>query len=141
MKRMFAAVLLFTAAAGAQAADTNAAKKKKAAPPPPAITIPKDAVPDSNGLSYTWTDKSGKKWLFVKTPFGITKSPASEQTADSSAPSGATKAIDKGDTVRFERPSPFGTTAWEKKKTDLTDDERKILDAQNARTEQKSGQD
>jgi hypothetical protein len=49
-----------------------------------------------------------------------------------------TKAIDKGDTVRFERPSPFGMVNWEKKKSDLTDDERHLLDAQNAKTEQKN---
>lgn len=140
MKKIITAVLLCAATLGAQTAGTNAGQKKKAAAPPPAITIPKDAVPDSNGLRYTWTDKDGTKWLFVKTPFGITKSPASVDSPNASAPAIPTKAIDKGDTVRFERPGPFGTIAWEKKKTELTDDERKILDAQNAKTEQKSGQ-
>jgi len=32
--------------------------------------------------------------------------------------------------VKFERQTPFGTTKWEKNKTDLTDDERAILAAQ-----------
>jgi hypothetical protein len=134
MKTVITAVILFAAAIGAQADDN---KDKKKAPAPQALTIPKDAVPNSDGLSYVWTDKQGQKWVYVKTPFGITRSPASEPTAG--APDlRLTKAIDKGDTVRFERPGPFGTISWEKKKSDLTDDERHLLDAQNPKTEQKN---
>ena len=133
MKSTFVVALLCVGAAGAPAAD----KKKTAAPAPQAVTIPKDAVANSDGLTYTWTDKEGKKWVFARTPFGIVKSPASDQTNDAPI---ATKAIDKGDTVRFERPGPFGTIAWEKKKTDLTDEERGILESQTTNTEPKSGQ-
>lgn len=132
MKSAIAAVLICSAIT-VQAAD----EKKTAAAPPPAITIPKDAVANPDGVTYTWTDKDGKKWVYAKTPFGIMKSPAAAQTSDATVP---TKAIDKGDTVRFERSSPFGTMAWEKKKTDLTDEERGILEGQNAKTEKKSGQ-
>ena len=46
------------------------------------------------------------------------------------------KVIDKGDTVRFERPSPFGPMGWEKKKSELTDEERRIFDAYKAKTQQ-----
>ena len=38
-----------------------------------------------------------------------------------------------GDVVRFERKTPFGTAKWEKKKSELTDDERRILAQQNAK--------
>jgi len=111
-------------------------------PAPQATTIPKDAVPNPDGRSYIWTDKQGKKWVYAKTPFGVTKSAVSD-AAVSGPNLSTTKAIDKGDTVRFERPSPFGTMSWEKKKSDLTDDERHLLDTQpldtqNARTEQKN---
>jgi hypothetical protein len=133
MKSVIAAVLICSAITAAQAAD----KKNTAAAPPPAITIPKDAVANPDGVSYTWTDKDGKKWIYARTPFGITKSPAAAQTADAPV---MTKAVDKGDTVRFERPGPFGTISWEKKKTELTDEERGIFEGQNAKTEQKSGQ-
>jgi hypothetical protein len=141
MKIVIAAVILFAAAIGAQA-DDNKTTKKAAAPAPQALTIPKDAVPNPDGRSYIWTDKQGKKWVYAKTPFGVTKSAVSD-AAVSGPNLSTTKAIDKGDTVRFERPSPFGTMSWEKKKSDLTDDERHLLDTQpldtqNARTEQKN---
>jgi hypothetical protein len=141
MKSAIAAVILFAVTIGAQA-DDGKDQKKPAATTSHALAIPKDAVPNSDGISYNWTDKQGKKWVYAKTPFGVTRSPASD--APLSAPDvSTTKAIDKGDTVRFERPGPFGTMSWEKKKSDLTDDERRLLDAQpldtqNAKTEQKN---
>jgi hypothetical protein len=140
MKSVIAAVILFAVALGAQTTDGNnkTNKKKAAAPAPQALTIPKDAVPNSDGLSYVWTDKQGKKWVYARTPFGITRSPASDTTASSGPDLSTTRAIDKGDTVRFERPSPFGPMIWEKKKSDLTDDERHLLDGQNEKTEQKN---
>jgi hypothetical protein len=113
-----------------------AADKKKDPPAPQALTIPKDAVPNSDGISYIYTDKQGKRWVYAKTPFGLTKFPASDAPMIPQDLS-TTKAIDKGDTVRFERPGPFGTMTWEKKKADLTDDERHLLEVQNAKTEQK----
>jgi hypothetical protein len=132
MKRIITIVVLLGGAIGAPAAD-----KKKDPPVPQAMAIPKDAVPNPDGISYVYTDKEGKRWVYVKTPFGVTRSPASD-TPVSGPDLNATKAIDKGDTVRFERPGPFGTMSWEKKKADLTDDERHIVDAQNAKTEQKN---
>lgn len=122
-------VLMCAGVSAAQASD----KKQTAKAPPAAITIPKDAVANPGGASYTWTDKDGKKWIFVKTPFGITKSVAENQPADSATNSGV-KVTENGDMVKFERPGPFGTIKWEKKKSDLTDEERRMLDAQNAKT-------
>lgn len=142
MKSVIPVIILFAVVMGARADDStqtnsSAKKKKAAAPAPQAMTIPKDAVPNPDGLSYVWTDKQGKKWIYAKTPFGITRSPASD--APVSAPDlSTTKVVDKGDTVRFERPTPFGPMIWEKKKSDLTDDERHVLDAQNAKTDQKN---
>ena len=42
------------------------------------------------------------------------------------------KAFDEGDKVRFEKPSPFGPVKWEKNKSDLTDDERNLLNGETA---------
>jgi hypothetical protein len=139
MKIIIGATALFAVAVVAPAADSD---KKKADPNPggatvPAVTIPNDAVPNSDGKTYTYTDKDGKKWTYAKTPFGVVKTPAADKPSGARTSSNSTKAIDKGDTVRFERPSPFGIMSWEKKKSELTDDERHILDTQNAKTEQK----
>lgn len=132
MKKIIGAIILLTAATLAAAADDQ----KKADPSPKGVTIPKDAVPNPDGKTYSYTDKEGKKWTYAKTPFGVMKIAAKDKPGDAPTDLNATKAIDKGDTVRFERPSPFGTVSWEKKKSDLTDDERHIFDTQNAKPEQ-----
>ncbi len=92
-------------------------------------------MPNPDGNTYSYTDKKGKKWTYIKTPFGVMKTPLADGSAGASQDSSATKAIDKGDTVRFEQPGPFGIVSWEKKKSDLTDEERNMLDAQNAKAE------
>jgi hypothetical protein len=132
-------ILCCAAAAGAWAADTTT-QKKAVAPAPKTITIPKDAVANPGGQSYTWTDKQGNKWVYAKTPFGIMKFPKTDETAEPGPDMSLTKAIDKGESVLFERPGPFGTISWEKKKADLTADEQKLFDAQNAKAEQTSEQ-
>ncbi len=133
-------VILCCAVAGAAWAADRKDQKKAAAPAPKTITIPKDAVANPDGQSYTWTDKQGKKWVYAKTPFGVMKFPKTDEPADSGVDISSTKTIDKGATVRFERPGPFGTISWEKKKTDMTPDEQKLFEAQNAKTEPTSGQ-
>ena len=138
MKKVIAVLIL--AAAMACAATDAKKSDKKAAPktqPPPAVTIPKDAVPLPNG-TFGYTDKQGKKWIYAKTPFGIMKIANEEASPDGVAiggPAAPPKVIDKGDVVRFERPGPFGTTTWEKKKSDLTDEERQFVDSQTAKPE------
>ncbi|HEY3826652.1 MAG TPA: hypothetical protein VGL82_18950, partial [Bryobacteraceae bacterium] len=102
---------------------------------------------------FTYTDKEGKKWVYAKTPFGVMKRAVKDETATTKSNEGSakttsaapvptkandlTRAIDKGDTVRFERQSPFGVISWEKKKSELTEKERQIFESQNAKTEQK----
>ena len=137
MKKLLAIVILAIApAAFAQTGNTSKSTKKAAAKKAPTaqpLTIPKDAVPNADG-TYSYTDKAGKKWLYAKTPFGISKTEdvtAASSAAPATAPAGQeVKAIDKGDTVTFQRNTPFGATTWDKKKTDLTDEERHILEAQ-----------
>jgi hypothetical protein len=135
MKIIIAVVIQFAIVCGA-ATCAQASDKKKAAPAPQALTIPKDAVPNPDGTTFNYTDKQGKKWVYIKTPFGVMKNPATGTPAATPPDLGSTTAVDKGDSVMFERPSPFGTMSWEKKKSELTDDERHILDTQNAKTGQ-----
>jgi hypothetical protein len=113
----------------AQKAPTKAAK---ATAPKPSklktIQIPKDAVAQPDG-TFGWTDKDGKSWVFVRTPFGVMKSAADPAPAGTSVANA--KVIDAGDKVRFETQTPFGVISHEKNKADLTDDERKLYESQN----------
>jgi hypothetical protein len=142
MNKWIVIIALSAVAVTASAADN---KKKTTAPAKPAaptvqpLVIPTDASPNPDG-TYAYTDKAGKKWIYSKTPFGISKVEDMRGTAPAmpAAPVGQfVKAFDNGDTVKFERQSPFGTTKWEKKKTELTDEERTVLERQNAPPEEK----
>ncbi len=134
MKKLLV-ILTFAGLALATPADT---KKKtapaKTAPASPFLTIPKGAVQDADG-NYAFTDKQGKKWLYRQTPFGVVRKPdagESPAAAKASEFSGqSVKVTDAGDTVKFERQSPFGPAKWEKKKSDLTDDEKALLQQQS----------
>ncbi len=99
--------------------------KKAAAKPSTAPTVPADAVQVSPGL-YRWTDKSGKVWMFRKTPFGVSKWEAESENAKQAAVAEETTAKDQGDSVLFERVSPFGKHSWVRKKTELDESEQKI---------------
>ena len=108
-------------------------------------SVPKGAVEVEPGV-WKHTDTAGKSSLYRKTPFGVVKlEPAKETahtessktqaaTADAVTPSpfGDVKAakdqnikvVEQGDTLEFERPSPFGSYKWKTKKTELTAEER-----------------
>jgi Flp pilus assembly protein TadG len=140
MRKAFAVLVMTAASLAAQASASTgttapkatnkavAAKKATTAAPKP-LTIPTDAVANGDG-TYTWKDKQGKSWTFVKTPFGVMKSETSAAPTTTASSLTGVKAFDDGDKVRFERPSPFGPIKWEKNKTELTDDERNLLNSQ-----------
>ena len=145
-------ILLFTllgAAAAAQdqpapAPPKPAAKKKTtkttakaASKPEPTVaqplTIPKEAVANPDG-TYSYTDKAGKQWTYSKTPFGVSKiqnmggAPSGFNTTPKEQ---LITSTDQGDTVKFSKQTPFGATTWEKKKSELTDEERTIYQNQH----------
>lgn len=133
------AVLTILAATAAAADKPVATNRRKIETPPPtkvqAITIPKDAVQiDSN--TYRYTDPSGKKWIYSKTPFGISRAAdkgvsaeeAKKAQEDVAHQIESTKAVEDGDLIRFERPSPFGVSHWERKKGELNEMERAVWD-------------
>jgi hypothetical protein len=138
MTKLIAVLILAASVAGA-ATDVKKSKKKAAVTAKTqtaqVVTIPKDAVLLPNG-TYSYTDKQGKKWIYVNTPFGVSKTadPGASQ-AGSEAVRIDAKVIDKGDSVRFEKPSPFGTMSWEKKKSELTPEEQQLVDAQAPKPE------
>jgi hypothetical protein len=118
--------------------------------------VPKNAKESSPGV-YRLVDKEGKAWVYRRTPFGYQKSAETEPDeakdlervkaeagAEVNTPFGKTtlprsavmvKVTEEGDSVRFERPTPFGVSRWIRKKSELTDDERKLWSAHSAASE------
>jgi hypothetical protein len=118
--------------------------KPKAAPAAAAkVTKIPDGAVQIDASSYRYTAPDGKTKLYVKTPFGIMSADEQAMTpaAANSHADETVKATLDGDTVRFERPSPFGTFRWQRKVTELTDEERAVWQAQNARSGSASAQD
>lgn len=116
--------------------------------PPRAVTIPAGATQVSDN-TFEHRDAQGRAWIYRKTPFGVMKNEKSQSEAPAAVarpgntnpfggketgPTSQTlvKATVDGDTVRFERSSPFGPQKWTKKKADLTADEQKILETSPA---------
>jgi len=94
--------------------------------------IPAAAV--KAGDSYRYTDAQGRQWIYRQTPFGVSRTPAEDNAAKTAPaqpkPGDNIRATDHGDTVRFERPGPFGMYRWERKKSDLDAAERAALERQ-----------
>jgi hypothetical protein len=144
MRRM-KLLTVFCFSAMVLAAQSNAAQSNAA---PPAATppgIPAGAVKAEDG--YHYTDAQGRKWIYRRTPFGVSHAlatdtppaaaghiaatdtaPAAKSAGPSSRPATAAeaniRATDHGDTVSFERPGPFGVYKWARKKSELDPAER-----------------
>jgi hypothetical protein len=88
------------------------------------LTVPQGAVATAPG-TFRYTDTAGKQWIYHTSPFGVSREAAG-------APSrfvrdfANVKATEEGDTVRFERPTPFGPFRWQTKKSDLNEMERTV---------------
>ena len=146
MKRFFVlAVMLIPVVAQpkpapAPAKTTSKAAFKKAATPS-SQDIPQGAVEVSPN-TYTYTDKAGKKWIYHRTPFGLSKAeelPASIANAAAKRSDAAmpeTQITDQGDAVKFVRPGPFGNYTWVKKKADFDDSDKAIFEAWQKKAEQ-----
>lgn len=129
-------------AAGAQQQPARAgasvparAVKKEAVVKPVEIPPGAQKVDD---LTYRQTDAQGKNWTYRVTPFGVVKYETPAQVdAAAQLPPGMV-AFDEGDTVRFERDTPFGRAKWSRKKSELDEVEKLALErAQSGAKEQK----
>ena len=142
MRLLFAFVIV---AAAALAAEPAAPKKPPTpaqaatAKPPKPVEIPAGAV-ETEPSTYRYTDAQGKKWIYRRTPFGVArledKGDAAAK-AEASAPADNATATADGEYIRFERPSPFGPYKWQKKKTELDENERAIWDRAQAQAGEK----
>ena len=133
MKFLICSLLVLAPLYGAEkpaprSGETKKANRAQAAPP--ATAIPAGAVETSPG-TWQYTDAQGKAWIYRKTPWGVARAenkPAAPDTAaakQEEAELKSIRAVDDGDTVRFERKGPFGVYKWSKPKTDLNETERK----------------
>ncbi len=123
MTRYWLLMLVPLALAGADKKKPPAAR----APAAQQTVIPKDAK-QVEPYTYRHTDAQGKTWIYRKTPFGVVRFPeptSAETTSAEEIPGGMT-AVEEGDSIRFERPSPFGKYRWTRKKSELTELERKV---------------
>ncbi len=105
----------------------TAAAAKTSTPPGP----PKSAVETAPGV-FRDVDARGKVWIYRRTPFGWMK--AEEQAtqaaaAATTAPLPQTRVTEDGDSVRFERNTPFGVQRWTRKKSELTEEEKRIFES------------
>ncbi len=111
------------------AAENAAAPKTSPGP----LKLPADAVLTAPE-TWRYKDKQGKEWTYRLTPFGLTRfeekaGPAASAGGESPKPpadSLETSAVEDGDTIRFERPGPFGIYRWERKKSDLNEWEQSV---------------
>jgi hypothetical protein len=140
---VFSLSVCLLAAADAKAKKIYPAKvAPSTAGPASNLQIPAGAVKTDDG-SFHYADPQGKKWIYRKTPFGIARlednpADAAARTAESAKRFAEVKAAEDGDTIRFERPGPFGIYKWQRKKTELDEMEQTVWARERART---AGQD
>jgi hypothetical protein len=120
-------------------ATKSPAKKAQAkSTPAPVIKIPAGAVKTDDG--YRYTDAAGKVWIYHETPFGVSHVPETKPVAQPETPKADpdenVKARAEGDVIHFERPVPFGTTKWDRKVNELTPQEQKIWEREQAKRAQ-----
>jgi hypothetical protein len=125
-----------------------AEETKKKAPAVQSVPAGAERV-DAN--TFRHKDAQGKVWIYRQTPFGVVKfeenknepatvggrraTPWGTVKVDGSAPPKADPeaeakqaslitVTEEGDSLRFERTSPFGKFSWNRKKTELNEDEK-----------------
>ena len=132
---ILAALSVMLASAEDKQPGKKAAVKKNAAPPAE-VTLPVGATAVEPG-TWTFIDSKGKKWIYRKTPFGLSRAEdnSTQRAAPASSATAFITATEDGDKVRFERPGPFGVYRWEKKKSELDDDERAAWQRAKAKQE------
>ena len=92
------------------------------------IGPPKEAV-EIAPYTFRYTDARGRVWIYTQTPFGWMK--AERKDVPEAAPAAVlpeTRVVENGDSVRFERNTPFGMARWKRKKSEMTEQEKQIFD-------------
>ncbi len=78
--------------------------------------------------SYRYRDAQGKTWIYTRTPFGFSRSEeGAAKPVEVVAETNPVKVRDLGDSYEFVKSSPFGQSRWTRKKSELTPDEREMV--------------
>jgi len=77
---------------------------------------------------YRYTDTQGKHWMYRQTPFGVTKWEEKDTPKPASDSLEPIVVTDLGDSVRFSHKYPFGEQVWTRKKAELTDEDKAIIE-------------
>ena len=132
---IFVSFALAAEVGAAQTSQDNKAPAKKQQATPAPKEIPANAEEVEPG-TFRYTDANGKKWFLRKTPFGLARF---EDTGEplrrkSSAddPMAGVKISENGDSLHFERVGPFGTYKWDKKKSELSQEEKAAWERQKS---------
>jgi hypothetical protein len=109
-------------------------RQSKSAPPKPAAARPADPAPATPPASaqqvdtttFHWKDAKGETWIYKKTPFGWSKIREKELNSfkrTEEQPAAIEVREVRGDEVTFEKPTPFSTSRWTKKKDAFSTEE------------------
>lgn len=85
------------------------------------------------------TGSDGKTYIVRDTPFGVVKvpeTPAKPEKDDENEPPPDLKVREVGDSVEFQRMTPFVPVKWTKKKTELNELERRAWEREQRRAEE-----
>ena len=89
------------------------------------VELPANAEKVRDGV-WRSRDAAGKTWIYTRTPFGfarVEENAQQDSARPASGPAVVATAV-QGDTVTFERESPFGKSRWSRKVDDLSDEEK-----------------
>jgi hypothetical protein len=102
------------------------------------VTLPAGAQ-EIAPYTYRYKDDQGKSWIYRRTPFGLAKfEDKPDDETDEIAPENM-RAFEEGDSVRFERPTPFGTARWVRKKSELNNVEKAAWERELKRSVKTAG--
>ena len=92
-------------------------------------SIPSGATQVDANL-YRYIDAKGKVWMYRQTPFGVSKWEEKADPQPVIEDKNPTRVKDLGESFQFERNTPFGVSKWIRKKSDLTKDEKALVEQQ-----------
>jgi hypothetical protein len=98
------------------------------------VELPANAEKVRDGV-WRSRDAAGKTWIYTRTPFGfarVEENAQQDSASSSSGPAVVATAV-QGDSVTFERESPFGKSRWTRKVADLSDEEKAAYELKKKR--------